>query len=308
MINTNDVTNGKQSVAKYTFDIALSLDGQTVYVVSEAVPLTGLLCTLMAWEVSSGKLRGEKPCEKTIPPFPVRRGVLFNSRSGTLELWRFDLSECIQRWINLTGITEVIPISEERVAYVTKGGEVIVLDTSSGEIVLTISNLHKHVLTCNSKLQIISIDEGVLQLSDGTAVLWTRRTEIPRFGVRELSVMFSPGEQFVVVCESKAFALGNVQILDAASGRTLHLFSSAACKFLSDEECVVYNSTSCKFELYNLKSGHVLSVIDVEPFLTCLASCPSQRLFAIGLSDSSPNFKVIRVWFPGDKDSRKSER
>ena len=299
MINTNDATNGRQSVAKTAEDIALSLDGQTVYVVSDAVT------PLMAWEVSSGKLRGEKPCERTIPPFPVKRGVLFNSHSGTLELWRFDLSECIQRWVNLTGITEVIPISEERVACVTKGGEVIVLDTSSGEIVSTISTLQKHVLTCNSKLQIISIEEGALQLSDGTAVLWKK--EMPHVKLRKLSVVFSPGEQFVVIWERDDFPFRDVHVLDAASGNILHLFAAATCKFLSDDECVVCD-ISRRVALLNLTSGHLLCVIDVEGHVSCLAACPSQRLVAIGLSNSTPNFKVIRVWLPGDKDSRKSER
>ena len=307
MINTNDVRNSRQSGAKKVArDIALSLDGQIVYVASVAVPSTGLLCTLMAWEVSSGKLRGEKPCERTIPPFPVRRGVLLNSRNGTLELWRFDLSECIQRWINLTGITKAIPISEQRVACVTKGGEAIVLDTSSGEILSTISILHKHVISCNSKLQIISFEKGVLQLSDGTAVLWKKK--LPLLVLRELSVIFSPDERFVVVCQSEVFPLGNVQILDAGSGGTLHMFRTAACKFVSDEECVFYHLNRRKFELYSLKSGHVLNVIDVKPVVTCLAACPSQCHFAIGLLNSSPNFKVIRVWLPGDVDSRKTER
>ena len=305
MINTNDLTNDRQSVAKRALDIALSLDGQTVYVVSNAVTPRDLPCILMAWEVSSGKLRGEKPCERTIPPFPVRRGVLFNSCSGTLELWRFDLSECIQRWINLAGITKMIPISEERVVCVTKGGEVIVLDTSSGEILSTISTLHKQVFSCNSKLQIISIDEGVLQLSDGTAVLWKKK--LPHGYLMKFSVIFSPGEQFLVICQRQFFSFGYVHILDAASGNILHLFASATCKFVSDDECVVYD-LSGRVALFNVTSGHVLSAIDVESRVTCLAACPSLCLVAIGFLNSSPNFKVIRVWLPGDKDSRKSER
>ena len=306
MINTDNLSNGRQSVAKRALDIALSLDGQTVYVVSFAIPPTSLLGTLMAWEVSSGKLRGEKPCERTIRLFPVRRAVLLNSRSGTLELWRFDLSECIQRWISLTGITKVISVSKEGVACVTKGGDLNVLDLNSGEILSTISNLHYQLVACNSKLQIISIDKGVLQLSDGTAVLWKK--ELPLVFFMNLSVLFSPGEQFVVVCQSKLIPLGIVQILDAASGSTLHEFYGTACKFLSDEECVVCHLDSRKFDLYNLQSGHLLSVIDIEDGVTCFSVCPSQRLVAIGHSNSTRNFKVIRVWLPGDKDSRKSER
>ena len=302
MLNTNNVMSGRQSVAKTALGIALSLNGQTVYVLS--VPRTGPLCTLMAWEVSSGKLRGEKPCERQIRPFPVRGGVLLYSPSNTLELWRFDLSKCIKRWTNLTGITEVIPISDERLACVTTRGAVIVLDTSSGEILSTISSLHKQVVSCNSKLQIISFDEGVLQLSDGSAVLWKK--ELSRVDPWNLGVMFSPGEQFVVFC-CVGFPFREVQILDAASGNSLCTFPGDICKFLGDEECVVFDIRG-NVALYNIKSGHMLSVIDVEGDLTFLAACPCQRLVAFGLKNSIPNFKVIRVWRPRDKDSRKSER
>ena len=300
MLNPHHVTaNRSQSVASTAQDIALSLDGQTVYVVSYAVPPTGPRFTLMAWEVSSGKLRGETTIKGRITClFPVLGGVLLKSSSGSLQVWRFDLSECIQKWTNLTGITEVIPISDEQVACVTKGGELIILDTSSGEILSTISTLHKHVVSCNSKLQIISIDEGVLQLSDGTAVLWKK--ELPFVGLMAPSVMFSPGEQFVVICQGDVFPVGSVHIIDAISGNPLHLFLGATCKFLTDDECVVCQLNG-QVELYNFNSGHVLSVIDMEAGVTCLTTCPSQRLIAIGLEDSSPDFKIIQVRLPGDK-------
>ena len=300
MLNPHHVTaNRSQSVASTAQDIALSLDGQTVYVVSYAVKPTGPLFTLMAWEVSSGKLRGETIIKGRITClFPVGGGVLLKSSSGSLQVWRFDLPECIQRWTNLTGITEVIPISDEQVACVRKGGEVIVVDTSSGEILSTISTLHEHVVSCNSKLQIISIDEGVLQLSDGTAVLWEK--ELPFVGLMAPSVMFSPGEQFVVICQGDVFPVGSVHIIDAISGNPLHLFLGATCKFLTDDECVVCQLNG-QVELYNFNSGHVLSVIDMEAGVTCLTTCPSQRLIAIGLEDSSPDFKIIQVRLPENK-------
>ena len=298
MLNINNVMNGGQNVAKRVLDIALSLDGQTVYVVCDA---TGLICTLMAWEVLNMTLRGERACEIRSRLIPVREGVLLHSRSGTLQLWRFDLSECIQTWDNLTGITKVIPISDERVACVRNGSEVIVLDTSSGEVLPTISTLHRQVVSCNSKLQIISIDVllGELQLSDGTAVLWKKKLGIVT--TMEPCVMFSPGEQFVVIFHP------DVLILDAASGNSLYTFSGVTCKFLSGEECVVLDFRD-QVKLCNIKFGYLVSVIDVEGGVTCLAACPSQRLFAIGLKDSSPNFKVVQVRLPRDKYSRKRER
>lgn len=62
--------------------------------------------------------------------------------------------------------------------------------------------------------------------------------------------------------------------------------------------------------LYNCLAsspGEVLSKLDVEVGrVTCLATCP--HLLALGLENSAPNFKVIRVHLPDDKDSRKSNR
>ena len=312
MLNANNLKNGRQSVATKAQEIAISLDGQTVYVVNDVVARTSLVCTLTALDVSSGKLRGEICCEKIICLFCVRRGVLLNSLGDTLYLWRFDLSECIQRW-DLTGGTKVIPISEERVGFVSELGEAFVLDTCSEEILLAISTFNGQIVSFNSKLQIISIDGHVLQLSDRTAVLW--RKELPHDDLREsisrrngeLSVMFSPGEQFVVVYLSGYGFQKFFHILDAASGNSLHALRAGTCEFLSDEECVVFH-LSDKFELYNIRSGHLLSVIDVGGDITCLAACRSQRLVAIGLLNSTPNFKVIRVWLPRDKDNRKSER
>ena len=66
---------------------------------------------------------------------------------------------------------------------------------------------------------------------------------------------------------------------------------------------------SSSVELYNVKSGDLPSELNIEgAVVTCLAVCPSKRLFAIGLWDSNPCYKVIRVWLPGDRDSRKSQR
>ena len=79
------------------------------------------------------------------------------------------------------------------------------------------------------------------------------------------------------------------------------------CKFVSDEECVVIVDPGDSVQLLSVKSGEVLSKLDVEVGrVTCLASCP--HLFALGLENSAPNFKVIRVHLPDDKYNGKSNR
>lgn len=98
--------------------------------------------------------------------------------------------------------------------------------------------------------------------------------------------------------------------IDTVSGNLLCTWSCSEgvydCKFVSDEEFVV--SCSGSLSLFNIKSGNMLSVIGVENIRPCLAACSSKRLIAVGLKCSKPGFKVIRVWLPGDKYSRKIKR
>ena len=60
--------------------------------------------------------------------------------------------------------------------------------------------------------------------------------------------------------------------------------------------------------LLNVKSGEVLSTMDVNDFVTCLAACPLNRVLAVGLDHSTPNFKVIRVHLPRGEDSKNGKR
>ena len=306
MLSTDEEAEDGKGLVTRSKQIALSSDGETVYTVSVDCPPT-----LVAWDVSSGKRIAEKNTgiAKNTCLVAVTEGVLLKLRDSYLELWKSDLSECIRRWTHFSGIRKVIPVSEERVACVTEE-EVTVLDTTSGNIVSRIPALHE-VLGCNSKLQILTTDgPGFCQLSDGTSVFWEKKLPIVSSSVFTGAV-FSPTEQFVIVCQHfKVF------ILDATSGNTLHMLNALPASFvifISDEECVLSELSSVhvgrsSFQLYNVRSGDLLSVMDIEGGLSCLAVCPSKRLFAIGLSVSNVSYKVIRVWLPGDKDSRKSRR
>ena len=75
---------------------------------------------------------------------PVKRGVLFRTVSGSLELWNSDLSVCMKRWTEFP-VDDVVPLSEERVALKTRNNfddrwEVTILDTTSEQIVSKIAN------------------------------------------------------------------------------------------------------------------------------------------------------------------------
>ena len=214
----------------------------------------------------------------------------------------------------MPGVEQLIPISEERVAVVGEV-DVKVLDTSSGKVVSTIPVLQGRVLTCNSKCQLLSDTtfEGScpwsLQLLDGETVVW-RKKDIGRFSVSHdfnKAVAFSPMEQFLVVGTTDG-----ILVLDPETGNTLRTLGLSFsllrhCTFISEDTCVI-SGGDLTVRLLNVKSGEFLTEIDVESRVNCLAACPFNRVFAIGLRYSKPNFKVIRVHFPRGEDRGNGKR
>ena len=82
-------------------------------------------------------------------------------------------------------------------------------------------------------------------------------------------------------------------------------------KFVSDEECVAcfcVEYSLFSLQLFNVKSGDLLSEIALDGRVYSLAACPRERLVAIGFGYSEVNFKVLQVKLPGDQHSRRSKR
>ena len=314
-----DVLTKQKEVSTTTVKNAVfSLNGETVYVVSDATPTT-----IMAWDVSSGELKAE--VSTGINPncrlVAVRGGVLFTTSSGTLEMWNCALSECMRRFSDSEQIKQVIAISEERVA-LGRGNMVRVLDTTTGYIVSTLKPANGDFIACNSKCQLIIFLLGALVLWDGKTVLWKKAWRHSGSSF-ESPAMFSPTELFLVIpgklppehrCKDALF------FLDAVSGRTLHMIRRSEerfdCKFISDEAYVVTSdvrSRGCCLRLFSVKTGDLLSVIPMgiiplEQGLYYLATCPRKRLVATGLREFNHSFKIIQVSFPQDKDSRNNKR
>ena len=310
MEDTKDIKESYQGVSPGAKGIAVSLDAQTVFVASET--------SVTAYEVSSGKLKAEINCGLKLyrPLCPVRGGVLILTNESTVELWSGNLAKRIKRWTNLLLVKQVIPVSEERVAVVSVG-DVKVLDTISGKVVLTIPVLQGRVLTCNSKCQLLYIiKEAIkflrpdppcsLQLLDGKTVVW-RKEAIERYLVYEV-VAFSPTEHFLVVGTTEG-----VLVLDAETGNTLRTLRPSTFShfwhftFISDDRCVAISNSDLTIQLLNVKSGELVTAIDVESNVSCLAACPFNRVLAIGL-DSTPNFRVIRVHLPRGDDIENGKR
>ena len=297
---------------------AFSLNGDKLYVVTV---IGRTLVKLMAWDIARGMFIAEK-CDfqdrfvfASSDVVTVRAGVLLQTSFSTLELWNFNLSECIRSWSDFGDIYSVTRISEERVACNVMR-EVIILDTTREGIVSTVT-FHGSLVACTSKgLVITTADEVRLQCGD--VVLWKmfKPLEVSHFLQCSL---FSPTEQYcvlagVTIADNEAF----LYVLDAVSGRTLHKLCSCSyrspfnCNFVSDLECITcYNDETRNYycvRLFNVKSGDLLSEIDTETKVYSLAACPDERLIAIGFLDSKVNFKVLRVKLPGDKHRRKSKR
>ncbi len=318
-------------------EIAFSLSGEIVYdVVSDADKPK-----VRAWNVSSGRLTAEKsiPGSLNFPWFiqatdsivAMKEGILLTR--DNLELWNLDLSKRDRCWTDINGIRRMIPISEERVACVHVKWfhdiKVIILDTSSGKIVSTIPTGGRSFVSCNSKCQLLTMGEcfkNSLYLSDNKTTIWIRRLSFPQLSFYTPPGMFSLAETFVVIWAHLPERGGQgmyvpkrdgqgMYVLDAVSGKTLHILCRGDdffdCKFVSDEECVINSkatsSGSC-LRMFNVKSGDLLSVIGLDGGASCLAACPRKRLLAIEQRDSKHGFKLIQVWLPQDKDSRKSKR
>ena len=122
--------------------IAFSFTGEVIYVVTSRIAT--------AWDVSSENCLGQvdillNSCLEAC----MKEGVLLSTANGCLEMWNFELSNCIRRWPNLVRpmkIAQMIPISEEQVALSCEN-KVIILNTTTSEIVSTcIPNDHGELL------------------------------------------------------------------------------------------------------------------------------------------------------------------
>ena len=312
---------------KPAVDVHFSVDGDSLYTV-EGTRIQRI--NLVAGDVLSKRIRKEEymSFEQSLSVVPVKRGVLFRTVSGSLELWNPDLSVCMKRWTEFL-VYDVAPLSEERVALATRNNfdnrrEVIILDTTSEKIVSTIANFYGKFLACNNKCEVLTTTDGKsLQLWRKNRVLWEIRFQLNSLWLYS-AVTFSPTEEYVVIpCEFGSY------ILDAVSGKVIFQWedkgvNNMKCiddeglilgygdniKFISNEDCIVgwNDSTGFCLRLYNVISGDLLSEIVEEQEFQRFAVCPRKRLVAILLRNSEDHFEIIQVKLPGDKEKTNMKR
>ena len=292
------------------FDVHFSVDGDSLYTV-EGTRIQRI--NLVAGDVLSKRIRKKEymVLEQSLSVVPVKRGVLFRTVSGSLELWNPELSVCMKRWTEFP-VDDVVPLSEERVALKTRSNfddrwEVTILDTTSEQIVSKIANFEGEFLACNNKWEVLAATDGEsLQLWRENRVLWETSSKFNVFGLP--SAIFSPTEENVVT-----YGRAGSYVLDAVSGkviRQLEYMDVDDIKFISNEDCIVglNYQRGLFFRLYNVKSGDLLSEIVDGRLFGSLAVCPRKRLVAISFILSKNHFEIIRAKLPGDKEKTNIER
>ena len=166
------------------------------------------------------------------------------------------------------------------------------------------------VLVCSSR--IIKVGNGLVDeqqvavsLRNEGIMRWERHTTFYNSMCLNAHMIFSPKNEFVVTWNTLTGGKG-LHILNASTGETLHVFFEdqediVDCKFLDDESVVC----CCKdnfLRLYNVRTGDLLSILDIgeQPF--CLGACPYQPLVAIGLSGTS--IKLVHVQLPTESKKK----
>ena len=295
------------------FDVHFSVDGDSLYIV-EGTRIQRI--NLVAGDVLSKRI-GRKEYmifglfSTLFSVVPVKRGVLFRTYSGSLELWNPELSVCMKRWTEFP-VDDVVPLSEERVVLKTRNNfdhrwEVIILDTTSEQIVSKIGNFDGLLLACNNKWEVLATTDGKsLQLWRENRVLWETSNKFNLFGLP--GAIFSPTEENVVTYGAFGF-----YVLEAVSGKVIRQLENMVVrdiKFISNEDCIVSLNDSRGFclRLYNVKSGDLLSEIVDQRQFRSVAVCLRKRLVAIGVRHSKDHFEIIQAKLPGDKEKTNIER
>ncbi|XP_068761734.1 uncharacterized protein [Montipora capricornis] len=285
--------------------LRLSLTGENVYALVLVRPRR---LRILAWDVLKGELQGQKDYE--IDHFfdfvTLKEGILISTNT-TLELWNFDLSVCTRRW--RFAADTIFPISDDQVVCIThETRQGIILNTVGGDNVVTFKLPPGRLIACYGDLQLFAspgMDPEFIEMRQlgKTEPLWRA---LQGASVLHLKGSFSPKGQFIAV-----FVMRNTYILDAFSGNVrlqFGDFTACRCEFIGDEECIFLKSVyrnGGRLELFNVRSGDLLGVKDVEwnvdIFSPCrLATCPRMGLIAI-CSSKQFNFEIIKVKHPREE-------
>ena len=255
---------------------------------------------------------------------PVERGVLLQTKSDTLELWTYSLSECVKSKTMPSKVERLIPVSKELVGCVLQTSfseeqhslTLSVIDVCSMEVVFervlddraqlksVACSIQRDVVFCKEQ-EASDKRQLVLYKEEAEMFTWNRDDTIYKGDCnwRQPHCVFSPNGKVVVTWNTLNDGYG-LHVLMAGTGRESHghvflesRYDIADCTFLNDGESVVcrrFNDSNVW--MFNVASGLVLAVIDVGERPTSIGSSPNESLIAVGLRFS--NVKLIRAQLP----------
>ncbi|KAL9961938.1 hypothetical protein ACROYT_G030982 [Oculina patagonica] len=205
-----------------------------------------------------------------------------------------------------------------------------IINVSSGECISTVKtkvryeNIYEIMFfSCNSQNQLLVCtreeienyfgeEELTVSLRNNNVLkrVWQRSTK--RYEEAILftpGFLFSPEEDFVVTWNTFDSCYG-IHMLDAQTGETCNTLLKdhkgiIDCKFVANSETLVCCSRDNFLRLLNIRSGDLLSVLDIEVRPYCVGACLGKSLVAIGLSGS--RLKFIHVELSRVKDAEKKK-
>ena len=170
------------------------------------------------------------------------------------------------------------------------------------------------VLVCSSRVIMIG-NHGLVDKQNVTLSLrnegitrWERHTTFSADSMHLFNpdMIFSPKNDCVVTWNTLDGGQG-IHVLQAETGETLHVFlrdqkDVVQCKFLDDESLVCCSEDNF-LRLYNIRTGELLSILDIGERPLCLGACLYQPLVAIGLSET--RIKFVHVQLPTESKTKK---
>ena len=293
LINLAKIQNAEKKADTNVEDVAFSTNGENVYVVS------GSPATVTVWEYSSWNKKTENRvvCHSILP---VKDGVIVVK--DRVEFWDFELTECKRRWNRLRGI-ELLPISEEEVACLTKAGTAFILSTSDGRSEFIGNEEGRKILAMNKKFQKITCKRrGKLDVQKKYVVNLSEASlssprKIRSFEGCPPAGLFSPKGNFVVLWTSDI-----VEIYNAISGelnrKLLEKGDIVAVKFITNQALIVSSREDVGnfLRMFDVISGEQLTALYVEERPNCLGVCLNSLHVAVGLYGS--DVRLIQVHLP----------
>ena len=309
--------------------IALSVKGDTIY--STTSKYDGRTyeskLTVTVLRMSNRKILDTKIFSESVSIVPTGKGVVLFKNGTVAELWNFEMSTFLRPLFVGIEKGNLCSISPDQLAYwyvttsdesghemetlvikfydVTGAGSGFIsplkITFDAGEEVESISVISPNlVLSCTSKVvtfgTTMSADDVTVSLRKNGSVVWKRRTLDEEFFQPHL--LCSPKNEFVVTWNTLDGGNG-LHILNADNGETLHVFlrdqkAIIDCKFLGDES-LIFCSKENFLRLYNVRTGDMLSVLDIGERPFCLGACLYQPLVAVGLSGTRTKFVHVQL-------------